>query len=360
VRSPQAEGKRLSDGSSSSTPRGPSPVRKDASDHPAPAIPLIPQTTGEWLRVLPSFRRSLLGGKSLNRFSSFVTSGAESFVLGGGGDAPAPAPVHTRHARDATGASMLAGPSEADMYEVDAGPSWKAKVPPFRVLVHSPSKVAGGFAPAYIVYSVTSLFHSDSPDEHEHHGHVRGGSAATVQEHEHLARITVPRRFSHFVALHAALLRALPGLALPPLPEKQYAGRFSADFVEARRGELEHYLARLVRHPVVRYAEVLTAFLSCESDAVSWARLLCAFSPDENVTGMEGRAAGALVPPAGRCQLLRTRVSSGIRHRRGRGEPGRDTLRCTHKSARSWGSRTPNRVRTGKGGADWYARLPPV
>jgi sorting nexin-9/18/33 len=165
------------------------------------------------------------------------------------------------------------------MYEVDAGPSWKAKVPAFRVLVHSPSKVTIGFAPAYIVYSVSSLFHADAPDQNDGHvrGHTRSGSAATLHApaHDHLARITVPRRFSHFVALHAALLRALPGLALPPLPEKQYAGRFSTDFVEARRGELERYLARLVRHPVIRYAEVLTAFLSCESDAVS--EMACLF-----------------------------------------------------------------------------------
>ncbi|KAH9973269.1 hypothetical protein BGW80DRAFT_1459169 [Lactifluus volemus] len=47
------------------------------------------------------------------------------------------------------------------------------------------------------------------------------------------------------------------------LPEKQYAGRFNDDFVEACRGVLERYLARIVRHPVARYAEVVT-FLSCE------------------------------------------------------------------------------------------------
>lgn len=82
-------------------------------------------------------------------------------------------------------------------------------------------------------------------------------------------RITVHRRFSHFVALHTALTRRLPGITLPPLPEKQYAGRFNDDFVEARRGDLQRYLSRVVRHPVARYAEVLTFFLGCESDTVS-------------------------------------------------------------------------------------------
>lgn len=83
------------------------------------------------------------------------------------------------------------------------------------------------------------------------------------------AYITVQRRFSHFVVLHTALLKRLPGIALPPLPEKQYAGRFNAAFVEARRGDLERYLDRIVRHPIARYAEVVTSFLSCEDDQVS-------------------------------------------------------------------------------------------
>ena len=84
-----------------------------------------------------------------------------------------------------------------------------------------------------------------------------------------LARITVLRRFSHFVVLHTALTRRLPGIALPPSPEKQYSGRFSDDFVEARRGDLERYINKIVRHPVARYAEMVTFFLACESDTVS-------------------------------------------------------------------------------------------
>jgi sorting nexin-9/18/33 len=125
-----------------------------------------------------------------------------------------------------------------------------------------------------MVYSVTSLFHpdpdADTDEERPLGGHSRSGSTVTVHHGpDTLVRVTVSRRFSHFVALHTALLRSLPGLALPPLPEKQYAGRFSNDFVEARRMELERYLARLVRHPLVRYAGIVTAFLSCDDDTVS-------------------------------------------------------------------------------------------
>ncbi|THH21169.1 hypothetical protein EW146_g355 [Bondarzewia mesenterica] len=257
------------------TPRA-SPTRSPITL--APAGPIIVQTTGErMMAAFPSFRQSLLGGKNLNRFSSFVTSGAEAYVLRGEGatgeaDATFPPSTHNleysedededdeRDGSDTDGTGKVRF-SEADRHFVDAGPSWKSKVPPFRVLVHSPSKRTSTLSGAYTIYSVTSLFHlpqsdldPDSPPQSP-------------------ARITVHRRFSHFVVLHTALTRRLPGIALPPLPEKQYAGRFNDDFVEARRGDLERYLEKVVRHPVARYAEVLTFFLGCESET-EWKRQL--------------------------------------------------------------------------------------
>ncbi|KAK1235708.1 hypothetical protein PQX77_001079 [Marasmius sp. AFHP31] len=245
--------------------------------------PIIPQNTGEWL--FPSFRQNLLGGKSLNRFSNFVTSGAEAWVLKGkaadttlGTSAFSTSTFPTIHEKvssdesddgdvdedseEATGSNnrlSLVGLGEADRHFVDAGHAWKSKVPPFRVLIHSPSKRTSVLSGAFTVYNVTSLFHIDSSSEDEPPGSP--------------TRITVQRRFSHFVILHTALSRRLPGIALPPLPEKQYAGRFSEDFVEARRGDLERYINRVVRHPVARYAEVVTFFLGCESDS-EWKRLV--------------------------------------------------------------------------------------
>lgn len=228
----------------------------------------------------PSIRQGLLGGKSLNRFSSFVTSGAEAYVLNGASasklDAPPPSIKHVFEASDddesttrtnagPTGATDATYSSEADKHFVDAGPSWRHKVPPFRILVHSPSKRTSTLSGAYTVYSVSSLFHLPAS------GTSDAESADSVNSSPNTERITVHRRFSHFVVLHTALTRRLPGIALPPLPEKQYAGRFNDDFVEARRGDLERYLARIVRHPVVRYAEILTFFLSCESEQVSMA-----------------------------------------------------------------------------------------
>ncbi|TEB35082.1 hypothetical protein FA13DRAFT_1753432 [Coprinellus micaceus] len=241
--------------------------------------PLIPQNTGEWIATFPSFRHSLLGGKSLNRFSTFVTSGAEEFVLKGSTVLPeadfTTPPSNQGHSREDTAATIdeeeqqRRGRQEADRHFVSAGPSWKEKVPPFRVLVHSPSKLASLLSGAYTVYNITSFFHSQEAPEDEDEERL-------TDEHEPddpIANVTVQRRFSHFVVLHTALTRRLPGIALPPLPEKQYAGRFSDDFVEARRGDLERYINKIVRHPVARYAEILTFFLSCESDA-EWKRRL--------------------------------------------------------------------------------------
>lgn len=262
--------------------------RASQSQTPLPSI--VPQNTGEWLSF-PSFRQSLLGGKSLNRFSNFVTSGAEAFLLHGGPTLephPPPASVHTKE--DTTASQFeaaeeernklgLLGLGEAERHFIDtgsAGPVWRARTPVFRVLVHSPSKRTSALSGAYTMYSITSLFSIpesvvssdwvEVPDLDEVHP---SSAMSSGSDGEATTRMTVQRRFSHFVMLHTVLSRRLPGIALPPLPEKQYAGRFSSDFVEARRGDLERYLNKVVRHPIVRCAEVLTAFLSCEDENVS-------------------------------------------------------------------------------------------
>lgn len=252
---------------------------------------ILPQNTGEWLSF-PSFRQSLLGGKSLNRFSNFVTSGAEAFLLHGGPILEPHPPLASVHIKEDTTASQfeaaegernklgLLGLGEAERHFIDtgsAGPVWRARTPVFRVLVHSPSKRTSVLSGAYTMYTITSLFsvpesavNSDwveVPDLDE--AHLSSPMSSTGSDGEATTRMTVQRRFSHFVMLHTVLSRRLPGIALPPLPEKQYAGRFSSDFVEARRGDLERYLNKVVRHPIARCTEVLIAFLSCEDENVS-------------------------------------------------------------------------------------------
>ncbi|QRV75779.1 sorting nexin lst-4 [Ceratobasidium sp. AG-Ba] len=236
--------------------------------------PIRMQSTGESILAssLNNLRQSVLGGKSLNRFSHFVTTGAEDWVLNGY-QPPADTPTtgHSRYASDATidGSDHLAASriTEADRHYVETGPAWKQKSPPFRILVHSPSKQSS-VTGAYTLYSVTSIFQSSSPSPTPPSiPYLRPDLSSNS------TRITVHRRFSHFAFLHTALTRKLPGIALPPLPAKQYAGRFQGEFVEARRNDLERWLSRVVRHPVARYSEVLTFFLGCESD-MEWKRLL--------------------------------------------------------------------------------------
>lgn len=76
------------------------------------------------------------------------------------------------------------------------------------------------------------------------------------------------RRFSNFVTLARHLAKKFSGLAIPPLPEKNLTGRFSDDFVETRRGDLERWVRRVARHPVLRYSDAITAFLGMEDEEV--------------------------------------------------------------------------------------------
>ncbi|KAG9123552.1 hypothetical protein FRC07_014772 [Ceratobasidium sp. 392] len=247
-----------------------------ASPPPSENGPIRMQSTGESILTssLNNLRQSVLGGRSINRFSHFVTTGAEDWVLNGyqppEESCTTPVGAHSRDASDATidgsdmGASRI---TEADKHYVETGPAWKQKSPPFRVLVHSPSKCSS-VTGAYTLYSVTSLFQPDDQQPPTSSvPYLRPDLSPSS------TRITVQRRFSHFAFLHTALSRKLPGIALPPLPAKQYAGRFQGEFVEARRNDLERWLARVVRHPVARYSEVVTFFLGCESD-LEWKRLL--------------------------------------------------------------------------------------
>ena len=55
----------------------------------------------------------------------------------------------------------------------------------------------------------------------------------------------------------------------PTSTRKQDTGRFSTDFIEALRVDLEQYMNRIVQHPVARYAEVITSFLGYEDKLVS-------------------------------------------------------------------------------------------
>ena len=80
------------------------------------------------------------------------------------------------------------------------------------------------------------------------------------------------RRFSDWDWLHAQLVRDFPGVVVPPLPEKLVMGRFSEEFVEARRRSLEKFLNRVALHPQLRESLHFKAFLEYSEEAFAAAK----------------------------------------------------------------------------------------
>ncbi|CAG8590116.1 2465_t:CDS:10 [Ambispora leptoticha] len=203
---------------------------------------------------------SLLRGRQLNRFSWFVTLGAEEFILNGGGGGLNEIDVTSRlQGVNENEEEENDEITESDKHYIQSGPSWREKTPPFKVMVHSPERrVKLGGMQEYTVFHVTSMFSEG-------------------------AQVTVERRFSQFEWLHDRLSVKFGPLVIPPLPEKQYSGRFNGEFIEKRRRALESFINRLARHPVLRYSDLLTHFLSCEDDS-EWRKREKLFDSDK-ITG---------------------------------------------------------------------------
>jgi sorting nexin-9/18/33 len=201
----------------------------------------------------------------LNRFHAFVTSGAEEFIVTGKPHEP-PTVEHEDVLNQTVDVSILTSREEEEEVQTDhhfiqSGPSWKHKFPEFSIAVHDPEKRArmGGMQ-EYTVFHVTSTF-------------------------DHDVSTTVERRFNQFQWLHTRLVVKFPSLVLAQLPEKQFTGRFHADFIEKRRRALERFINRLARHPVVRYSDLFTHFLSC-TDEGEWNKRAKAFEQDTVVGPM--------------------------------------------------------------------------
>lgn len=67
-------------------------------------------------------------------------------------------------------------------------------------------------------------------------------------------------RFSSFLTLRMQLLELLPGVVVPPLPEKQVTNRFATEFIEKRRDMLELFLQRIADHPLAANCDKVHAF----------------------------------------------------------------------------------------------------
>ncbi|XP_038129014.1 sorting nexin-33 [Cyprinodon tularosa] len=169
---------------------------------------------------IASSRKGSMVGRNLNRFSSFVRSGVEAFVLG---DVP-----------------MMAKIAESYTIEMGPlGPQWKANPQPFICSVEDPTKQTKfkGIK-TYISYRVTPS-HTGRP---------------------------VYRRYKHFDWLYNRLLHKFTVISVPHLPEKQATGRFEEDFIEKRKRRLILWMNHMTSHPVLSQYEGFEHFLMCADD----------------------------------------------------------------------------------------------
>lgn len=169
---------------------------------------------------MSSSRKGSMVGRNLNRFSSFVRSGVEAFVLG---DVPMMAKI-------------------AESYGIEMGPRgprWKESPQPLSCSVEDPTKQTKfkGIK-TYISYRVTPS-HTGRP---------------------------VYRRYKHFDWLYNRLLHKFTVISVPHLPEKQATGRFEEDFIEKRKRRLILWMNHMTSHPVLAQYEGFEHFLICADD----------------------------------------------------------------------------------------------
>ncbi|ORY79454.1 Aovps5, partial [Protomyces lactucae-debilis] len=124
-------------------------------------------------------------------------------------------------------------------------PLEQAANPTFNIMVGDPVKI-GDLTSAHTVYKV---------------------STRTTSKAFKAPECSVTRRFRDFLWLYDQLNRSCPGAIVPPPPEKQAMGRFSENFVEARRYALERMLEKIGKHPVLRGEADFKLFLESETFA---------------------------------------------------------------------------------------------
>ncbi|GAA5980703.1 hypothetical protein JCM5350_006358 [Sporobolomyces pararoseus] len=136
----------------------------------------------------------------------------------------------------------------------DNGPVWRRVSTAFIVQVHSPRKLSPLGETPYTLFRLTTHFDTLP----------RNG--VTYNE-DQPPPVTVSRRFSHFVSLHQLLTSHFSLLTIPPLPPKAFGStRFSDEFVEERKRDLERWIEKIVRHPVLRESEQVRGFLSIDDE----------------------------------------------------------------------------------------------
>ncbi|XP_012684127.2 sorting nexin-18a [Clupea harengus] len=161
--------------------------------------------------------------RNLNRFSTFVKSGGEAFVLG----------EASGFVKDGDKICVTMG---------QYGPEWQENPYPFACTIDDPTKQTKfkGMK-SYIAYKLTP-------------SHTQN---------------QVSRRYKHFDWLYARLVEKFPVISVPHIPEKQATGRFEEDFISKRRKGLIWWMNHMTSHPVLARCDVFQHFLNC-TDEKAW------------------------------------------------------------------------------------------
>lgn len=163
--------------------------------------------------------------RNLNRFSTFVKSGGEAFVLG----------EASGFVKDGDKICVVIG---------QHGPEWQENPYPFTCAIDDPTKQTKfkGMK-SYISYKLTPTH----------------------------TQTQVNRRYKHFDWLFARLVEKFPVISVPHIPEKQATGRFEEDFISKRQKGLIWWMNHMTSHPVLARCDVFQHFLTCNSaDEKAW------------------------------------------------------------------------------------------
>uniref|UniRef100_UPI00358ED15F sorting nexin-9-like n=1 Tax=Myxine glutinosa TaxID=7769 RepID=UPI00358ED15F len=117
----------------------------------------------------------------------------------------------------------------------EGGPRWEVSTPRLYCIVASPKKSNKLYGmKSFIEYQLTP---SDS-------------------------LVSVFRRYKHFDWLYERLVAKFGAVALvPPLPDKQVAGRFEDEFIQLRMERLQAWMYRVCSHPLLGSSQVFKHFL---------------------------------------------------------------------------------------------------
>ncbi|PRD27858.1 UNVERIFIED_CONTAM: lst-4 [Trichonephila clavipes] len=189
-----------------------------------PSIEKKSSSTGDLTVIARGDAGGKLGiKKSFNRFSAFVKSGGEMFILG------------------ETSVNVSAE-DYVEITEDEGEVRWIRSGEPYSCTVSKPkkeSKLRG--LKSYIAYQITPSF----------------------------SNIEVSRRFKHFDWLHERLETKYALIPIPPLPGKQFSGRYEDMFIEHRMIQLQMWVNRICHHPVLGHCDVWKHFITC-TDEKMW------------------------------------------------------------------------------------------